>query len=214
MKKISKLRQEIGEKDWAERRRQQNKEKSERCNLRKGFHVTNWRRRTKRRLIEYKGGKCIICGYDKDCPSAYAFHHRDPSIKEFNISSKCFAYDTLVKEVDKCDLMCARCHLELHDEKFEADRKAGFDKWEERKNKLEEIIEKTCPCGVKFKSRGGRQIFCTNKCRGKSCRKTEWPSKEKLKEMMEQYSMCSIGRMFNVSDNAVRKWAKTYGLEV
>ena len=35
----------------------------------------------KLKAIEYKGGKCIKCGYDK-CYSALAFHHRDPNKKE------------------------------------------------------------------------------------------------------------------------------------
>jgi hypothetical protein len=43
--------------------------------------VVQWRRRIKQQLIQYKGGKCSVCGYDKDCPSAYEFHHRDPSTK-------------------------------------------------------------------------------------------------------------------------------------
>jgi hypothetical protein len=35
-------------------------------------------RKTKEKLIEYKGGKCQICGYNK-CTSALEFHHLDPS---------------------------------------------------------------------------------------------------------------------------------------
>lgn len=35
-------------------------------------------RKIKEKLIEYKGGKCQICGYNK-CTSALEFHHLDPS---------------------------------------------------------------------------------------------------------------------------------------
>lgn len=35
-------------------------------------------KRTKEKLIEYKGGKCQVCGYNK-CASALEFHHLDPS---------------------------------------------------------------------------------------------------------------------------------------
>lgn len=34
------------------------------------------------------------------------------------------------------------------------------------------------------------------------------PSKEKLKELIKEHGYCGTGRMFGVSDNAVRKWLK------
>jgi len=46
-------------------------------------------RRKKIRLmaIEHLGGKCTRCGYNK-YPEVLEFHHRDPSQKDFNVSSK------------------------------------------------------------------------------------------------------------------------------
>lgn len=38
------------------------------------------------------------------------------------------------------------------------------------------------------------------------------PTKEELYWLLHDNSMCAIGRKFNVSDNAVRKWCKKYGL--
>jgi hypothetical protein len=38
------------------------------------------------------------------------------------------------------------------------------------------------------------------------------PSKEELQEMLSLMSWCAIGRKYKVSDNAVRKWARAYGL--
>ena len=38
----------------------------------------------KQKAIEYKGGKCEICGYDKNY-AALEFHHLDPSQKDFGI---------------------------------------------------------------------------------------------------------------------------------
>lgn len=43
-------------------------------------------------------------------------------------------------------------------------------------------------------------------------RKVERPSKEELVDLIKNYSWTAIGRQFGVSDNAVRKWAKSYGL--
>ena len=44
-------------------------------------------------------------------------------------------------------------------------------------------------------------------------RKTEWPTKEELIELNNKYSKVKIGKMFGVSDNAVRKWLKYYDIE-
>lgn len=73
------------------------------------------RKRTKEQLVEYKGGKCEICGYNK-CIGALEFHHLDPTQKDFSISdSNVYRdLDTLKTEVDKCILVCANCHREIH----------------------------------------------------------------------------------------------------
>lgn len=38
------------------------------------------------------------------------------------------------------------------------------------------------------------------------------PSKEELTELIKQYPMVYVGKMFSVSDNAVRKWCKLYNI--
>jgi hypothetical protein len=76
--------------------------------------VILWRKRTKLKLIEYKGGKCEICGYS-NCSRALEFHHINPNEKDFTISGKSLSFDKLKNEVDKCLLVCANCHCEIHD---------------------------------------------------------------------------------------------------
>ena len=76
--------------------------------------VRVWRKRTKKKLIEYKGGKCELCGYNK-CDSALQFHHKDPTEKDFSISGKSLSFDRLKEEVDKCMLVCSNCHAEIHE---------------------------------------------------------------------------------------------------
>lgn len=77
--------------------------------------LKSWRIRTKQKLVEYKGGECSICGYDKSLRALH-FHHVDPNEKDFTISSKSYSYERLKKEVDKCILVCSNCHCEIHDE--------------------------------------------------------------------------------------------------
>lgn len=72
------------------------------------------RKKNKELLVECKGGKCEICGYDK-CIDALEFHHTNPFEKEFGISNGDIkSLDKLKKEADKCILVCANCHRELH----------------------------------------------------------------------------------------------------
>lgn len=44
--------------------------------------VVSWRKRVKIRLVEYKGGRCQGCGYNRYV-GALDFHHRDPKKKKF-----------------------------------------------------------------------------------------------------------------------------------
>lgn len=76
------------------------------------------KRKIKHKLIEYKGGKCEKCGYDK-YEGALQFHHLDPTNKNFtishiNLNDSNFSFEELIKEVDKCILLCANCHCEIH----------------------------------------------------------------------------------------------------
>lgn len=72
------------------------------------------RRTVKEQAIKYLGGKCFTCGYNK-CSGALEFHHLDPSQKDPTYHSyKTIFNDRLKKELDKCILLCANCHKELH----------------------------------------------------------------------------------------------------
>jgi len=75
--------------------------------------VILWRKRTKQKLVDYKGGKCEICGYSK-CIESLHFHHTNPEEKDFSISGKSLSFDRLKQEVDKCILVCSNCHTEIH----------------------------------------------------------------------------------------------------
>lgn len=67
----------------------------------------------KLKAVNYKGGKCEICGYNKNL-SALEFHHLNPEQKDFTISKTRHAWKDVKKELDKCICVCANCHRELH----------------------------------------------------------------------------------------------------
>lgn len=68
------------------------------------------------KFIEKSGGKCSKCGYKKNL-SALAFHHTDPNKKEIKLNARTLSnnnIDILLKELEKCILVCHNCHSELH----------------------------------------------------------------------------------------------------
>ena len=72
----------------------------------------------KQKLVDIKGGKCVKCGYNKS-NAALQFHHLDPEEKDFQFSKYRLTSfeknkDKIMKELDKCILVCANCHAEIH----------------------------------------------------------------------------------------------------
>jgi hypothetical protein len=69
----------------------------------------------KQKCVEYKGGRCELCGYNK-CIGALEFHHKDPKEKDFTIAkAKLTTFSNkITEELDKCALLCANCHRETH----------------------------------------------------------------------------------------------------
>lgn len=65
--------------------------------------------------VAYKGGKCQCCGYHNYI-GALEFHHVDPAQKDFGVSSQGYthSWDKVKQEIDKCVLVCANCHREIH----------------------------------------------------------------------------------------------------
>ena len=80
------------------------------------------RKQIKKWAVEYKGGKCEKCGYDK-CIEALDFHHTDSTPKDFAISDRNLKLDweDIKKELDKCKLLCSNCHREEHNKRKESD---------------------------------------------------------------------------------------------
>lgn len=76
--------------------------------------VKTFRQKIKIKAVEYKGGRCEKCGYNK-CIWALEFHHINKNEKEFTIShySK-LSWNKIENELDKCELLCSNCHKEVH----------------------------------------------------------------------------------------------------
>lgn len=91
--------------------------------------VKKRRKKLKEMAVKYKGGKCSICGYNT-CLDCLVFHHLDSNKKEFGLSAKGLtrSWEKIKKELDKCVLLCVRCHCELHAGKLQLPRVIADEK--------------------------------------------------------------------------------------
>ena len=78
------------------------------------------------------------------------------------------------------------------------------------RSRLKHEIGETCfYCGSVCRY---RSKFCSRECLYLSQQKCIRPSKEQLKNEISDSNWTAIGRKYGVSDNAVRKWARKYGI--
>ena len=79
--------------------------------------ITALRKAMKKEAVRRMGSKCCRCGYDK-CSRALEFHHSNPNEKEFGLAAKgvCHTWEEFWNEAQKCELLCANCHAELHND--------------------------------------------------------------------------------------------------
>lgn len=157
------------------------------------------------KLINAKGGKCKLCGYNKNY-AALNFHHRNPREKLFGLDTrKCSnsSWASLMKEAEKCDILCFNCHMEHHYPHCSIE--VLYPKYQ---HKISLPVIKVCNCGKIIEYRAN---MC-NKCFKLSIRKAERPSKEKLLELIKTLPFTKIAIIYGVTDNAIRKWCKFYGL--
>jgi hypothetical protein len=97
--------------------------------------VKEWRKNTKKKLVEGFGSKCSMCEIQDD-PVIYDFHHLESNKKEFQISSKVMSWNNLVEEAKKCVMLCSHCHRKLHFRNLIVENPIAFDdsKVESEKN--------------------------------------------------------------------------------
>ncbi|MHA2279799.1 MAG: HNH endonuclease signature motif containing protein [Promethearchaeota archaeon] len=161
-----------------------------------------------RKLAEMLGGQCEKCGYSGNL-AALDFHHRDLKKKDGPVGwfINFHRFELAVKEAKKCQLLCKNCHHELHYPHLDLERNEKELRFTD--DSMQDIQQKCDVCG---KYSGG-QTFCSQDCSKLGQRKVKnRPFKSQLKKLLGTMSYCALGRKFGVSDNAVRKWAKGYGL--
>ncbi len=160
--------------------------------------------RLKKLAVDYMGGKCQKCGYDK-CIAALEFHHKNPTEKEFDWNKlRKQSWGSVIVELNKCELLCSCCHKEAHYDQSIYDE--AIEYLESMKRKTTKI-EKVCLCcGMKFNGYNNRK-FCSHDCATKNRYKIEWPSN--LYELVQKSSKRAVALKLGVSDKAVAKRLKS-----
>ena len=180
----------------------------------RGCLVNRHRHGRKEKMLAYKGGKCEKCGYNK-CSRALSFHHINPNEKDFNISgSHSRKWTVLKKELDKCILLCHNCHSEEHFNRELEDNVKIKNRWKfysKTKTKTPLPNIKCGNCGLEFKPKSYKTKFCSLSCSSKNQSKS--PGKKELEDVIWKLPTTQIAKKYNVSDKAVEKWAKYYGIK-
>lgn len=106
-------------------------------------------------------------------------------------------------------LLCANCHRELHDNLWDINE-ITVPKFVDIMINTPRDNQILCSvCGVEFIQKKSKSSLCSRKCVDFSRRRIKnRPSTEVLLGLLKEYNYVQLGKMFGVSDNAVRKWLK------
>ncbi len=121
------------------------------------------------------------------------------------------AWHRIVKEARKCALVCCRCHREIHagitslPENYTRFNEEYADIVKLRKAEFDE-----CICG---QEKHKRFKFCSTNCSQNSQRQFV-VTKSELEQLIKEYPYETIGKMFNVSGNSIRKRCKKFGIKL
>ena len=191
--------------------------------------VQRKRYKLKHDLIEYKGGKCEICGYDK-CDAALEFHHLNPEEKDFGIAYKGYtrSFKKCKEEVDKCILVCANCHREIHENDPQRQEKKEFviqhAKPLSKKillnidnvlNYLKNgLTQKETAEKVNVSLATLKRFLVENNIKQKDYISSINENKDIFQLMIEYKNFTTVGKILGISDNGVRKRLKKMGYPI
>lgn len=167
--------------------------------------------RRKLKLIDSKGGKCEICGYDKNI-AALEFHHIDSSQKEFSLDARRLSnskWDSLIEEANKCILLCSNCHREIHNPEYSKEYVENLKTKSEIKelHKDENSSTKECKYCGKPMLKTNYHYYCSEECK-KLAKQQSFDNYPTLEEVNAKYqelkSWQKVADYFNITRKIVQ----------
>ena len=144
-------------------------------------------------IKKYECEECKISEWHNQ-PAPLELHHVD--------------HDPKNNELSNLKILCSNCHSLKHKK-----NKLNVKKISIKKQKVNKCLACLQPCNIKY---------CSLKCYHQSKRgierkhtwKTNRPTKKELIQLIKEMPFLQIGKKYNVSDNAVRKWCKFYNIDM
>lgn len=147
--------------------------------------------------INYLGNKCKLCDGVFDSEQ-YDFHHTEPEHKDFEIRDRRgLTFESLVKELNKCILVCANCHQYIH---HKMKINSGYvnkipgntELWSDNKRKKLDFIGKTCcdKCGYNEYLGAIGLVFKEHYKHFRKYNKTHWA--DDFKDALKQSSVLCL----------------------
>ena len=149
-------------------------------------------------LKEHKCENCKLSTWLEN-PIPLELHHVDGN-----------KYNNLLINIQ---LLCPNCHAQTDNYRGKAKQRRKVCK--NKESATTKVSIKPEPTGVclRCNSPTYRKLkYCSHVCCTTASRKVERPSKEELQALIDKHNWLQLSRMFGVSDNAIRKWAKQYGI--
>ena len=172
--------------------------------------------RTKRKqdMVYVMGDKCQLCGYQRDI-HALEFHHIKSEQKNFSFNkANAVSWEKTKEELKKCILVCANCHREIHSGLITQELQSSYIEKNAQEIDLQLQKIKThqlvyCKtCGTIISNKATQCV----KCAGLTRQVVKRPDRETLKDLIRSTPFTTIGKMYGVTDNAVRKWCSSVKL--
>jgi len=118
--------------------------------------------------------------------------------------------------LENLKLVCPNCHYREHNptDKPIVDKPIFKKEKPVKLPKIKEPRTKKPPIACAACGKLSQGKHCSYACKATAKRKVIRPAKEKLEEMVKCNSLLQIGKIYGVSDNAIRKWAKQYKINL
>lgn len=159
-------------------------------------HIPISSHKLKNKLIRdgIKEDKCALCGVSTwlDVKLPLELHHKDGN--HYN------------NELSNLDILCPNCHSIQ-----ESNSGANAGNYAVKRDVAEQRKNFCIDCQTEISLKATRCKSCASKEKQKE-KVASHPSRDELKKLIRTTSFCQIGRLYGVSDNAVRKWCDGYKL--